>query len=78
MKDRQFTRNIPPLLRNFHDPRSLQRRKRQSPYERQSSNTPHSTPLSTTKTLHIANDPPSLGSIDNPIVIEDENEFHTH
>ena len=23
MKDQQFTRNIPPLLRNFHDPRSL-------------------------------------------------------
>ena len=78
MKDRQFTKNIPPLLRNFRDPHSLQRRKHQSPYERPSSRTPHSTPRSTTMTLHIVNDPPSLGSIDNPIVIDDENEIHTH
>ena len=75
MKDRQFTRNIPPILRNFCDPRSLRRRKRQTPYQRLSS---LSTPLSTTTRLHIANDPSSLGSVDNPIVIDDENEIHTH
>ena len=75
MNNRQFTRNIPPILRNFRDPRSLLRQKRQTPYQRLS---PLSTPLSTTTMLHIANDPPSLGSIDNPIVIDDENEIHTH
>ena len=75
MKDQQFTRNIPPILRNFRDPRSLRRRKRHFPYQRLS---PHSTPPSTTTRLCIANDPSSLGSINNPIVIEDENEFHTH
>ena len=75
MKDQQFTRNIPPILQNFRDPRSLRRRKHQSPYQRLS---PHSTPLSMTTKLHIANDPSSLGSIDNPIVIDDENENLTH
>ena len=75
MKDRQFIRNIPPILRNFCDPRSLRRRKRHSPYQRLS---PYSTPPSITTRLRLANDPLSLGSVDNPIVIDDENEIHTH